>query len=659
MKFILTFVYSFLLSGCVLGQWMQLSTPVTYNASFLFSQNDKVYTAISGRLFAGDIVADKYTFYQIDYNTASLSCASSYGKYVIAGGTNGFAALYGDISIAERLLIKNIGAGRINSVEVVGDRLLFGASTGVVISDDVLNTLKKTTTGTPILSVNQVRFIDKKVYAASDSGLFISADTGVTWQLNDFYKKKVYAIENAGNVIYCGTSTGLYTYSQSSGSWTVDPFFGSNEIKKVFLDGEDVWVYSKNQLYKKDENNNWVPEYTGITGDVTSLVRAGNTLFVSSILGIVFKKDDTSWNTASLYSPGANERIIATLASDGTNLLAGLEVGGVFLSKNLGESWDMKSPAMDPSYSVHGSYMYNGHWFASSYVDVFRSDDSAASWKLADSGFSENTFIVSFSGKGDTLFACTAKGLYYTLNLGETWLNLWSEAVWRIANNSKGVMFIATKSGLLKATFPFADKELVGAANSINDLVQYGDTIYYSVSQKNVFRSFDGGETWAELSRSQNPVNLTNLTINKEYILATKDGIVYILHHGTDVWVPFHNNLPLSEIYNMIIVNDEAYVYVKFYGLYKRALSDYQSPASIDDPYTKSNIFYPNPASDIIHIQYPQNIERLEIYDLTGKMLRNTKVDTSIEIADLEKGTYILQFVSKDQSVYPSKLLKK
>ncbi|MBO9702149.1 MAG: T9SS type A sorting domain-containing protein [Sporocytophaga sp.] len=659
MKFVLTFVYSLLMSSCVLGQWIELSNPVTYDASFLLTRNDKIYSAIGGRLFAGEEVSGKYSFYQIDYNTASLSCASSYGKYVIAGGTNGFAALYGDIGIGERLLIKNIGSGMINSIEIVGDKVLFGTGKGVITSDDVLNRLQKTTEGTPILKVNQVRFIDEKVYAASDSGLFISADTGVTWQLNGFYKKKVYAIENVGNVLYCGTSTGLYTYSQKDGLWTIDHFFGNNEIKKIFLDGEDVWVYSKNQLYRKDENDMWVPEYTGITGDVTSLARIGNTLFVSSILGIVYKKDDTSWNTASLYTPGANERIIASLASDGKNLLAGLEVGGIFLSGNLGGSWDMKAPAMDPGFSVFGLYMYNGHWFASTYVDVFRSDDLAASWKLADSELPENTIITSFSSKADTLLACTEKGLYYTLDLGETWLKLWPEAVKRIVSNSNGTMFIATSNGLLKSTFPYIDKELEGAANSINDLVQYGDTIYYSISQKYVFRSFDGGETWTELSKSQNPVNLSNLKIHKEYILATKEGVVYILHHGSDVWVPFQNNLPVNEVNSMIVINDEAYIYVKFYGLYKRSLSDYQSPASINDPYIKSNIFYPNPASEIIHLQNPQDIERLEIYDLTGKLLRDTKVDTSIDIADLEKGMYILQFIGKDQSVYPSRLLKK
>jgi hypothetical protein len=57
----------------------------------------------------------------------------------------------------------------------------------------------------------------------------------------------------------------------------------------------------------------------------------------------------------------------------------------------------------------------------------------------------------------------------------------------------------------------------------------------------------------------------------------------------------------------------------------------------------QKTIFYPNPASGFIHLK-TDKVDRLEIYTLDGKLVREIVVQKSvISIQSLPKGTYLLQ----------------
>lgn len=63
-------------------------------------------------------------------------------------------------------------------------------------------------------------------------------------------------------------------------------------------------------------------------------------------------------------------------------------------------------------------------------------------------------------------------------------------------------------------------------------------------------------------------------------------------------------------------------------------------------------VYYPNPVKDILNIQHKENIERIEIYDLSGKrVLYKKKGDLNkINLSSLPSGSYLVRIYSQDNS---------
>jgi len=71
---------------------------------------------------------------------------------------------------------------------------------------------------------------------------------------------------------------------------------------------------------------------------------------------------------------------------------------------------------------------------------------------------------------------------------------------------------------------------------------------------------------------------------------------------------------------------------------------------------------YPNPASDFIYLAKTADVNRIDVYDVTGKMVRtavlNGTQDFSMNVSDLNNGMYIIN-VTNDKGVQTSKFVKR
>lgn len=69
--------------------------------------------------------------------------------------------------------------------------------------------------------------------------------------------------------------------------------------------------------------------------------------------------------------------------------------------------------------------------------------------------------------------------------------------------------------------------------------------------------------------------------------------------------------------------------------------------------------FYPNPASSSICLELKGEIGKIEIMDVNGKIVQKTQVfsDKELKLEDLEKGVYLLRFVSERGTSVTKKLL--
>ncbi|WP_374460270.1 T9SS type A sorting domain-containing protein [Chryseobacterium taeanense] len=75
----------------------------------------------------------------------------------------------------------------------------------------------------------------------------------------------------------------------------------------------------------------------------------------------------------------------------------------------------------------------------------------------------------------------------------------------------------------------------------------------------------------------------------------------------------------------------------------------------------KDNVkIYPNPTADFIYVKLnsKSKIEGVEIYDLSGKLVFKTKLDSEqLDLRQLQQGTYMIVF--KNSDIKPIKIIKK
>ncbi|MBZ9786401.1 T9SS type A sorting domain-containing protein [Psychroflexus sp. CAK57W] len=67
---------------------------------------------------------------------------------------------------------------------------------------------------------------------------------------------------------------------------------------------------------------------------------------------------------------------------------------------------------------------------------------------------------------------------------------------------------------------------------------------------------------------------------------------------------------------------------------------------------------YPNPASNLIHLEGIENPERIEIFNLQGKLLLSRSGVTTVDVSSLAKGIYIFR-ASHNRRKIIKKMIKK
>ena len=70
---------------------------------------------------------------------------------------------------------------------------------------------------------------------------------------------------------------------------------------------------------------------------------------------------------------------------------------------------------------------------------------------------------------------------------------------------------------------------------------------------------------------------------------------------------------------------------------------------------------YPNPVQDILNIDVDRFIKEVQIYSLNGKLVRKiiNLPHNSLQVKELQAGTYILKIIEEDKRISIIKFIKK
>ncbi len=173
----------------------------------------------------------------------------------------------------------------------------------------------------------------------------------------------------------------------------------------------------------------------------------------------------------------------------------------------------------------------------------------------------------------------------------------------------------------------------------------------WAASLNKLWKSTDGGATFTGNSPNPSiPLQIQEIhygSNGKFYVMSlgsvleTTDGITY-----TDL----KGNLPA--VMDIELSNNYIYVAGADSNIYRLPLTPGTSVAK--HPMNPSLMkIYPNPATDQLHLSVDPgvHVQKLELFDQTGKLVKSVSQESSLDVSDLAKGMYILRVATNKESV--------
>lgn len=93
------------------------------------------------------------------------------------------------------------------------------------------------------------------------------------------------------------------------------------------------------------------------------------------------------------------------------------------------------------------------------------------------------------------------------------------------------------------------------------------------------------------------------------------------------------------------------------FGKQATYMVDVAYPAGVEE-FTTETVIYPNPVSDVINIKTSDNVERVELYNMQGQLVKVEMNVENISVRDLSNGVYMLKLTT-DKGSSMHKIIKK
>jgi photosystem II stability/assembly factor-like uncharacterized protein len=286
----------------------------------------------------------------------------------------------------------------------------------------------------------------------------------------------------------------------------------------------------------------WQPVDGPPGGIVNSLTTLGNNIFAASWSGGIFisSNNGQNWNMTPL-----NGGLYYSLASNNTTVYAGVYDSGVYKSTNNGFSWEKANLSLTVfSLAVNGSNI-----FAGTPTGIYRSTNDCQTWSLVlnESNLTHNSIVT----KGVIIFAGSTNGLYRSTDNGQTWNIIHNQGeVYSVILNGNNILAAVSYSRIFSSTdngqnWTQLPGPLIGVSGIIS-LAANGSTILagtaWSGNGNGVYRTTNNGINWTRtLSSLIFNGDINSLLTNGTNVFAGGNGIYNSTNFGQN-WTQTHFN---------------------------------------------------------------------------------------------------------------------
>ena len=222
------------------------------------------------------------------------------------------------------------------TLAIAGASLFAGtnAADGVYLTTNEGETWSVAGSGLTGTGVHALLSVGNRIFAGTNgNGVFQSTDNGETWQpsSNGLTSLAVHSLLATQGRVFAGTETGVFVSTDSGGNWSL-PLPGPIGIRSLAVNGAGIFAATNSTgVFKStDTGTTWTAVNDGLTDSFVRVIisQAGN-LFAGTRYSGVFLST-SGGNSWSQINDGLDSVSVLSLAVNSTILYAGMETGGVW-----------------------------------------------------------------------------------------------------------------------------------------------------------------------------------------------------------------------------------------------------------------------------------------------------------------------------------------
>ncbi|MGE8553978.1 MAG: YCF48-related protein [Chryseobacterium jejuense] len=664
--------------------------------SFIKAQEWKFLTPVKGYSVISSLeVTPNQTLYLVDNNSIAASSKD--------GGIT-WRKLFRDDCLDIQMLNDNVGFV-LKGHQIFKTTNAFTTSIPYTVSGDFLKKMYFVNE-----SVGFVCGSTGVIYKTTNGGAnFTSISLSINTTLNDVF----FINPNIGFV--SGDNGTLYKTTNQGANWTPIPLNTTGIDKILFINDTEGYVTGNNGgIFKTtDQGNSWTTLTTNTPYRLFDIKYNAGKLYAVGQDNRLLKSSDMgqTWTQQRLMDTFPYNNLHSIGFVNGTIVIGGKS--NIYKSTN-GTNWSILVPGVYPSTLKSISFGNDNKGTIvgnqSGYSVVYYTEDGGHNWINKKATFALDAFKgvhIRENGKGVLI----GNGSHsFTSDFGKTWDNgtatnhptfvspfwlknngdllLGTTSPYSLANN--GIHLLTTSY-----TSQFTPTDVVETIQFYNDMIGYAGTY------KNLYKTTDGGLTWNIIYTLPTSITYINIVNANKIQIGTNNHMYYTSNNAGSTWTentdqnkyhyideltgyyfdPSRNVyrttdggltsqlvVPTSDYFNSDLNTIHAIKYFKNKIIAVGSLSDIfivefsdQSLGTHESEKTKDNPaiqIYPNPTTASVFFNTPVALDKVQVYDVQGKIMAFTKENNGINISHLGAGAYFIKFESNGKWL-TQKIIKK
>ncbi len=384
---------------------------------------DTLYAGTSSGVYITTNCGVDWTILDSGIQNRVVNCFAVTPTAIYAGTTSG---LYRHLRGIKGWIRSDSGLGNfvVKCLSSNGKDIVAGTLAGVFRSTDAGRSWQGINTGLSAQSIRSIVWSPQYLFIATNQGLFRSSNSGDSWHAIPISPSdsNTTALALSNEKVFAGTvASGLFMSTDNGLTWELCEVAGSvvralHMHEKTLRCGSFLGIWQS-----KSEGENWTHSSLDSVVPI-SLINHSNSLFCATMSRGVFRSTDNgiSWHA---QNSGLTDLKARCLVVHQASLVLGTSTA-IWKSIDSGVTWGLSSTGVPQTQVNSICSIANVLLAATQGYGILKSSYGGASWISSNSGMRDSTVLCLYSKNNIVYAGSSTRHVYWSTDQGETWLTL-------------------------------------------------------------------------------------------------------------------------------------------------------------------------------------------------------------------------------------------